>query len=110
MPQITFPSQQVPLNDASDAKDTANPRCADAVFPFGAHKGNTIAHVACVDKEHLAYFAGKYANYKRKKWLKTTHPEFFLLLEAYCLENEIGTAPNVQDARTLIADSRYRRW
>lgn len=35
---------------------------AEAVFPFGAHKGNTIAHVASVDRQHLAYFAGNYAN------------------------------------------------
>ncbi len=81
---------------------------AEAVFPFGAHKGSTVAHVASVDNQHLAYFAGNYANYKRQKWLENTHPEFYSLLRAYCIENSIGTTPDVTHA--TVVDSKYRRW
>ncbi len=81
---------------------------AEAVFPFGAHKGSTIAHVASLDRQHLAYFAGNYANYKRQKWLENTHPEFYLLLACFAQVRRHGATGTRRQSWCTTQDTRRR--
>ena len=89
---------------------TIMPAPQDLVFPFGAHKGSTIAHVMSVDKQHLTYFAGKNANYKRSKWLKQEHAGFYATLQAFCVEHNLDAQQDVDSARAIQDESRFRRW
>jgi hypothetical protein len=76
------------------------------VFSFGKHNGKTVAEVIEQDKQYIFYIAGKGASFKMRGWMQREQPEFYKILNEYCVAENIDFPDPKPSTQTFIRNPR----